>query len=41
MTYVEPKETMADGFENVSGHHTVGGGLVSRFLVIESGHRSN
>lgn len=37
-TYVEPKETVADGLENVSSHHAVGGGLVSRSLIGESCH---
>ena len=37
-TYVEPEETVTDGLEDITSHHTVGSSLVSRLLVVQSGH---
>ena len=37
-TYVEPKETVADGLEDVTSHHAVSSSVVPRFLGIECGH---
>jgi hypothetical protein len=31
-TYVEPEKTVADGLEDVTGHHTVSSSVVSRSL---------
>lgn len=38
VTYVEPKETVADGLEDVTSHHAVSSSVVSGSLFSESSH---
>lgn len=37
-THVNPKEAVADGLENITGHHAVCGSVVSWSFRCESGH---
>ena len=39
--HVPPKTTVADSLENVTSHHAIGSGLVSRLLTVERSHGAN